>query len=71
MNSQILLYQSSRESTELLRSDSAELRDLLYQILSSQQEMRNVAEMEQAGEHVAERIMMAGQLVSLLFFVCS
>jgi len=67
VNSNILLYQSHRDSSDLLRSDTAELRDLLYQILSSQQEMRNVAEMQSAGEHVAEPIMLAGQLVTFSF----
>jgi hypothetical protein len=63
MHSHIFLHQSQREATEIMRSNTAEMRDLLYQILTSQQEIRNVAEMQYAGEHVAEPIMAAGQLV--------
>jgi len=63
LNSHMVLHQSQRESTEILRSNTAEMRDLLYQILTSQQEIRRVAEMQDEGEHVAEPIMEAGQLV--------
>jgi hypothetical protein len=40
-----------------------EMRELLYTILSSNAELRRVVEMQGNGEHVAESIMAAGQIV--------
>jgi hypothetical protein len=39
------------------------MRELLYQILTSRQELHHITEMQRAGEHVAEPIMQAGQIV--------
>jgi hypothetical protein len=62
----IISHHFQREATDAHRSDSADMRDLLHQILTSHSELRRVVEMQRAGEHVAEPIMEAGQLVGLL-----
>jgi hypothetical protein len=67
MSSHILMHQAQRESADILRSNTAEMKDLLYQILTNHQEIRRVAEIQGTGEHVAEPIMAAGQLVRYLF----
>jgi hypothetical protein len=46
------------------RSNTAEMQELLLQILTNTNEMRRVAQMERDGQHVAEPLMYAGQLVS-------
>lgn len=45
-------------------SNTAELRDLLIQALTVKSETQHIVEMQNAGEHVAERFMEAGQRVS-------
>ena len=49
---------------ETMRSNTAELRDLLIQALTVKSETQKIVEMQNAGEHVAERFMEAGQRVS-------
>jgi hypothetical protein len=64
-SAQIITHHFQRESTDALRSDSVEMRELLFQILTSHADLRRVVEMQGAGEHVAEPIMEAGQHVGL------
>lgn len=59
-----MIHQHQRESTDLMRSDSADVKQLLYQILTNQQDMNLIVQMQSEGEHVAERIMEAGQMAS-------
>jgi hypothetical protein len=47
-----------------MRSNAAELRDLLIQALTVKSETQQIIEMQNAGENVAERFMEAGQRVS-------
>ncbi|KZT20257.1 TKL/TKL-ccin protein kinase [Neolentinus lepideus HHB14362 ss-1] len=61
INSSIVLHRWQTEASQFSRTDAAEMRDLLYQILQSQQEIRQIADMQQAGEDAARRIMTAGQ----------
>lgn len=47
--------------------DSMEMRELLHQILTNQQDQQRITDMQRAGDsHVAERIMEAGQIVRAL-----
>ncbi|KAK7060810.1 hypothetical protein VNI00_000543 [Paramarasmius palmivorus] len=46
---------------QMRQSDQAEVRDLLHQILSSHAEIRQIVELQRAGDRVAEPIMAAGQ----------
>ena len=48
---------------ERTRSDMAEMRDLLYQLLSNQGELRQVIELQNSGEHAGELVMLEGQRV--------
>jgi hypothetical protein len=59
------MHDSQRELHDRVRSNWAETRDLIYQILINQGELRQVYEMQNAGQHVAESIMEAGQVVRL------
>lgn len=63
INAQIITHNTIRSSHAELRSNSAELRDLLHDILTNQNDLRRVIEMQNAGEHVAESFMFAGQNV--------
>jgi hypothetical protein len=62
VNANITIHHAQRETQELVRSNTAATTDLLYQILTSQEEMRRVIEMQANGGHVAEQIMEAGQV---------
>ena len=46
-----------------MRSNTAELRDLLHQVLSRRSETEQIIELQSAGQHVAEQFMAAGQEV--------
>jgi hypothetical protein len=59
----IVMHDSQRELHDRVCSNGAETRDLIHQILINQGELRQVYEMQNAGQHVAESIMEAGQLV--------
>ena len=48
-----------------MRSNSAETRDLLLAILSTQSERQQVVNLQRQGEHIAEQVMAAGQEVPL------
>lgn len=61
----IVMNHNQREAHDQMRRDSAEMRELLYQILTNQGEMRQVYDLQIAGEHVAEPIMEAGQNVRI------
>lgn len=71
----IITHKSQCELHERVFSSSVETRDLIYQILINQEELRQVHEMHSAGKHIAESIMEAGQLVRptklILFLVCN
>jgi len=62
VNANIDIHHAQRETQDLVRSNTAATNDLLFQILTNQEEMRRVYEMQVNGGHVAERIMEAGQL---------
>lgn len=51
-----------------MRSDTAEIRELLYQLLTSPADRREVVQFQNAGIPVAERLMEAGQKVILCFY---
>ncbi|RDB21515.1 Serine/threonine-protein kinase STY46 [Hypsizygus marmoreus] len=62
MHAAIIMNNHSIEAQERQRSDAAEMRELLHQVLANRQgELRQVIEMQNAGEHVAETIMLDGQ----------
>lgn len=63
-SSNIVLQSGHREAIETMKSNAAELRDLLIQVLTVKSETQQIVEMQKAGEHVAERFMEAGQRVS-------
>jgi len=46
-----------------MRSDSAEIRELLLNALSVPSERRQIVDMQTSGQHVAEEFMAAGQQV--------
>jgi hypothetical protein len=46
------------------RGDNAEIKELLFQIVTNQNQLINVLELQKAGDPVAEPIMQAAQLVS-------
>jgi len=48
---------------EKSRSDMAEMRDLLHQLLSNQGELRQVIDLQNSGEHAGELVMLEGQRV--------
>ncbi|KII88869.1 hypothetical protein PLICRDRAFT_175127 [Plicaturopsis crispa FD-325 SS-3] len=61
INAQITLHHSHRESTSIHRRDNEETREMLREILTNQQDLRNIVELQRAGEHAAELVMEAGQ----------
>jgi hypothetical protein len=59
-----ILHTNQIEEAARNRAETAELRELLHQVLSNQQDLQQVRELQEAGdEHVAPRIMEAGQIV--------
>lgn len=48
---------------DTIRSNDAGVQDLLFQILNNQEDMKRVQRMQESGDHVAERMMEAGQNV--------
>jgi hypothetical protein len=48
----------------MLHANRAATDDLLLQILTNQEDLRRIVQYQAAGQHVAEQIMEAGQLVS-------
>ncbi|ESK87393.1 tkl tkl-ccin protein kinase [Moniliophthora roreri MCA 2997] len=61
LNAHIVANHSQLETQQMLRSDQAELKDLLHQILTSHAEIRQIVALQSAGENPAEPIMAAGQ----------
>lgn len=57
------LNSAHRIIAETMRSNTAELRDLLLQALSGRSETQQIIELQNAGQHVAEHFMAAGQQV--------
>lgn len=68
LNANITIHHHQRETQDLVRSNTAATNDLLFQILTSQEEMKRIYQMQVNGEHAAERIMEAGQLVSSIIY---
>ncbi|KAF8803631.1 TKL/TKL-ccin protein kinase [Phlegmacium glaucopus] len=66
INSNTVLQSGQRDMIETMRSNTAELRELLIQALTIRSETQQIIEMQNAGEHVAERFMEAGQRELLL-----
>ncbi|KAF5386909.1 hypothetical protein D9615_001738 [Tricholomella constricta] len=62
INATIIMNNNQLEAQEMQRRDAAEMREILFQVLSNRGgELREVSEMQLAGEHVAEQIMLDGQ----------
>ncbi|KDR81397.1 hypothetical protein GALMADRAFT_89278 [Galerina marginata CBS 339.88] len=61
INSSIALHSAHRDMAATMRSNTAELRDLLLQVLSVRSETQQIVELQNAGHHVAEQFMAAGQ----------
>ncbi|PPQ63201.1 hypothetical protein CVT24_005746 [Panaeolus cyanescens] len=57
----IALSSQQREMNLAMRSDTAEIRELLYQVLTSPADRREVVQLQNAGIPIAERLMEAGQ----------
>ncbi|KAF8906038.1 TKL/TKL-ccin protein kinase [Gymnopilus junonius] len=55
------LHSTQRLIAETMRSNTAELRDLLLQALNGKSETQQIIELQNAGQHVAEQFMAAGQ----------
>lgn len=64
MSSNITVAVNQRDTLDTIRSNDAGMRELIYQILTNQEDMKRVQSLQNAGEHVAERIMEVGQNVS-------
>jgi len=54
---------TQRDMLARMRSDSAEIRELLLNALSVPSERRQIVDMQTSGQHVAEEFMAAGQQV--------
>ncbi|KAF8163093.1 TKL/TKL-ccin protein kinase [Crassisporium funariophilum] len=61
INSTVVLHSTQREMLETMRSNKAEMQELLLQALTNKSETQQIVELQNAGEHVAERFMEAGQ----------
>jgi hypothetical protein len=61
INSNIVLQSGQRDVINTMKSNTAELRDLLIQALTVKSETQQIVEMQNAGERVAEIFMEAGQ----------
>src|SRR5258708_27054374 len=68
-SSNITSHSMQRDMVAEMRSNSAETRDLLLAILSSQSERQQVVDMQRQGQHIAEQVMAAGQEVVHLVFL--
>ncbi|KZP29985.1 kinase-like protein [Athelia psychrophila] len=62
IHSNITIHNMQREILEAASRSSTATDDLLLQILNSQESMREIVMMERQGQHVAGRLMEAGQL---------
>ncbi|KAF7983136.1 hypothetical protein HWV62_24109 [Athelia sp. TMB] len=62
LTANIHIHDVQRETLDHFRGTSAHTEELLMQILTSHEAMREVMMMESQGEHVAGRLMEAGQL---------
>ncbi|TFK42824.1 TKL/TKL-ccin protein kinase [Crucibulum laeve] len=61
INSHFALHNSQRETMEIIRSNSDEMKELLFQLLTNRAETQRIIELQNSGEHIAEDIMGAGQ----------
>lgn len=64
-----IIIRNEREIQKSIRTNTSAMNDLLHQILTSQKEMKRIYQMQVNGEHVAERIMEAGQIVSSIIYI--
>ncbi|CAA7267978.1 unnamed protein product [Cyclocybe aegerita] len=61
INSNIIMHSAQCDMMHTMRSNTAELSDLLLRILTVQSETRTIIEMQNSGQPVAEQFMRAGQ----------
>jgi len=64
-NSVIMRAQTEMQGT--MQANRAATEDILLQILTNQEDLKRIVRYQAAGQHVAERVMEAGQLVSSPF----
>jgi hypothetical protein len=64
VNANIIIQQTQVETQAMIQANRAATEDILLQILTNQEDMRRIVQYQDAGQHVAERVMEAGQLVS-------
>lgn len=64
-----IIIQNEREIQKLIRTNTTATNDLLRQILTSQEDMKRIYQMQVNGERAAERIMEAGQVVSSIIYI--
>lgn len=62
VNANIIIQRSQTEIQGTIRANRAATDDLLLQILTNQEDMKRIVQYQAAGQHVAERLMEAGQL---------
>ncbi|KAF8964090.1 TKL/TKL-ccin protein kinase [Flammula alnicola] len=61
VNANIAMQSAQRDMMETIKSNAVEMQDLVYRVLTVNSETQSVIEMQNAGQHVAEQIMAAGQ----------
>jgi hypothetical protein len=62
VNANIIIQQTQVETQAMIQANRAATEDILLQILTNQEDMRRIVQYQDAGQHVAERVMEAGQL---------
>jgi len=62
INANITIQQTQVETQAMIQANRAATEDILLQILTNQEDMRRIIQYQDAGQHVAERVMEAGQL---------
>lgn len=63
LSAQIISNHNQRDAQEETRRDAAEVKDLLFKILTSKDDLRRVVKMQENGGSVAESFMEDGQRV--------
>lgn len=69
LNSSLSIARAQRDTMDTIRSNDAGMQELIFQILTNQEDMMRVQRMQESGEHVAERMMEAGQNVRLIYWL--
>jgi len=67
-SSNIVLHSAHRDMLETMRSNTAELRDLLHNALTVRSETQQIIDLQNAGQPVAQQFMAAGQRVKKISF---